>query len=387
MNVYIIGQIKGSYRTQNLIKFLLDNNYSLFFNTLIIGNSLKEGNSISKIFRIILRAIEEILKTIFNIYFIAISDIVVMPAMCNDYQRDLKIASLFGKIIYTDFYISYFDTFVLDRKISDPKSSRAKKFLNWDKNCMVNAHTITFLNNSEAKYYTNLINVDLNSLNYNILPLCVENKFDCKLPFFKENNSASVFNICWWGNYLPLHGLDKIIRSADELTKMNPNFLFHFYLFGTSDELAKPYKELINDLQLASKITIDNSKTFNNGKLEIFLKSNCDLVLGNFGDSNKAKNVLVNKLLDGVAMKAPVLTGESVAPTEFFNDGTILYTQNDPTKIAASILKISKMSAGEISDRVQKGFDVYAQNFSEMSFDTRIKKIFDKLSAKKKEYI
>ena len=97
MNIYILGQVKGIFRTQNLIKFLLDNESNIFYNTLIAGNSLKKGNLLYNFLRVLLRTFEEILKIIFNIYFIAISDIVVMSAMYNDYQRDLKIASLFSK--------------------------------------------------------------------------------------------------------------------------------------------------------------------------------------------------------------------------------------------------------------------------------------------------
>lgn len=56
-----------------------------------------------------------------------------------------------------------------------------------------------------------------------------------------------------------------------------------------------------------------------------------------FSTDEKAKNVLGNKLLDGVSMKALVLTGESKAAKEFSTSKNIFYTSHEPFYIAEKI--------------------------------------------------
>ncbi len=101
------------------------------------------------------------------------------------------------------------------------------------------------------------------------------------------------------------------------------------------------------------------------------------MVLGNFGDSDKAKNVIVNKLIDGVAMKAPVLTGESIAPKEYFDEDTIFYSSNSSEKIAEMIQFISSQTSNQMDFRVNKAYQIYESNFSVAAYYKRLSKIFD----------
>ena len=173
-----------------------------------------------------------------------------------------------------------------------------------------------------------------------------------------------------------MHGLEKIIEACKEL-KEREEIDFHCYLFGTDDKKSLKYVKMIKDFGLSSVITINNDSTFQNGKLSEFLKDNCDLVLGNFGDSNKAKSVLVNKLIDGVAMKIPVLTGESIAPKEFFSKKNIFYCENEPSKVADKMYLISQKSEVEISSMVESSYMIYKKVFSIEAYRNKIKDLFN----------
>lgn len=370
-NIYIIGRCKGNYRTQNLIKFLLDQHYSVCFNSLE-GSWSKSSPGYNKALVKVLNKTQNLVSNLFKTYFIAKADLVILPAQCNEYQRELSIAKRFKKKIITDYYISFYDSRVLDRKTYKPDSSKAREMLEFDRNCISKSDLVLFLNSTEARRYLDLVHLEFDKEKHKIVPLVVEEKADCKLPYYRQESKEShVLIICWWGAYIPLHGLEKILEAA-QILKEAGNLDFHFYLFGSDQKKSLPYREMVEGLNISDRVSIENSYTFSNGKLGPFLEENCDLVLGNFGDSEKAKNVLVNKLIDGVAMGAPVLTGESVAPHEFFSEQEIFYSKNAPDQIADKILEISRETPAEIQQRVTRAKAIYRNNFSVEAFEKKI---------------
>lgn len=75
-----------------------------------------------------------------------------------------------------------------------------------------------------------------------------------------------------------------------------------------------------------------------NGKLAPFLSKNCALAIGNFGSSEKARTVLVNKLVDALSLGIPCLSMRTLATTELFqNDEGLLFADPDPADIARQI--------------------------------------------------
>ena len=372
-NIYIAGQSKGSYRTQNLIKFLLDNEYNIYYNSIHL-KIFSESKGLNSILRKIVRFIDEIFKRLTICYNIIACDVLIIPAMCNHIQFELIIARIFRKKIITDFYLSIYDTIVLDKTIVKKKSRKAKYYYNIDLNLLKKSNYIFFLNQTEADYYLSLFNISFNPFKHIILPLCIEESIKCKLKYFQNKNK--VFNICWWGNYLPLHGLDVIIESISFLRKKS-DLNVKLYIFGNENQKKiLEYTNLINSLDLQGYVIIKSGFSFKNGKLSNFLKENCDLVMGNFGDSSKAKNVLANKVLDGIGMKSPVLNGESIAPKRYFSEKHIFYSINDPNQISNKILEISKLSEKEINYRVRSSYEIFLKSFSTSAYYSNLNKFF-----------
>lgn len=373
-NIYITGYVKGSYRTQYLIKYFSDNNYNFFYNSQRLF--YKDSKGVKRIILLILRIFDLIFDRLIRIYQIMISDLVVVPAMCNEFKVDFIISKLFKKKILSDFYISFYDTFVLDRKQYEIGSRSANRLLKFDKNIIDKSSKVLFLNNTEANRYLKLTNSLFDIKKHSIVPLVIEEHTKCNLDYFY--NKRDILNICWWGSYIPLHGLEKIIDACNCLKKKNKTD-FHFYLFGTSSTEAVAYINQINSLDLYDVITIDNSATFSNGKLVQFLEKNCDLVLGNFGDSEKSKNVIVNKIIDGVAMKAPILTRESKASYEFFDNNILFYCNNTPEEISNKIIEISHLSQEDINPRLEAAYKIFSENFSTKAYNKKLDKILNEL--------
>ncbi len=107
-NVYIIGRAVGIGRTQNLIKYLLDqrdHGIDVYYNSLKPNLHLRES-MISGILNKFFIIIHVLIKRLFSLYNLAISDIVIVPAMGNANQFELKYARILKKVVITDFFIS-----------------------------------------------------------------------------------------------------------------------------------------------------------------------------------------------------------------------------------------------------------------------------------------
>lgn len=325
-NVVVYGTAIGSYRTQNLIKALLETKE---INTFFF-NYEQFWRKTSPFFTAYLFLTE----------FLVVwkSDTVIFPAMRHQFTFRYKLAKFLGKQIITDFYVSFYDSQVIDAKAIDSKSKEAQKHFQRDFKAISFSDCVIFLNEAEAIYYSSLVNVNLSDIRYKIVPLCVDNRDLAHNKY--ASGVKNKLTICWWGTYIALHGLEKILEAAKMLAVQGVDF--EMFLFGESEQKAIPYKNKIKELSIEQFVTIDNTKSFNNGQLEPFLIQNCDLALGIFGDSSKAKTVFTNKIADAFAMGLPVLGMHSKAMDDLLSRerSEIIVCDNQPSDIAKAITEV-----------------------------------------------
>lgn len=367
---YLSGEITGNYRSQNIIKFLADSDIPFF----LLSPRMNMTNIIPKKLGGLLKYIALILTIPIRVLLIINSThLLVLPMNWSAIvYLEIIVAKFFRKKIIVDFYISIYDTLIDARRISSEKSFSAKLHLNKDRFLLKLADKIIFLNKSESIYYQNRIKYELNGNKIFIIPLVIDYKKEIFSKLTNTNTSTnSEFNICWWGTYIPLHGLENIIESFAFLT----NKEIKLYIFGNSDEKSKPYLNLINKLGLENNIIINNEYSFANGKLAPFLIEKCDLALGNFGQSEKAKTVLVNKLVDSLALGLPCLTIATKATEELLKEGDgIIYSSSTPLEISKKIQELS-IKRSYLKTVGKNGFEVYLKKFSPDVFKMELNKI------------
>lgn len=372
INVLVCGVPHGSYRNQNFFKFLAthyekvstsytDRRYKINFTC---------SSMFCKITRKILKLFIDIL--IFPMYLIRVvqSDVVYVLAMNHtNCFMTILLGKLFRKKVIIDYYISMYDSLVLDSK-SVTNIWSVKKLFYKEQLIMKLADELIFLNYAEQKYYCELLKVE--NIKFKIIPLCID-------PHIYRESALSLNEkqkpiICWWGTYIPLHGLFNIIEAVELLKE--EGFEGKFYFFGNSKAAAQQYQERIIEKRLENEITIINDYTFNNGKLEHFLYENCDLALGSFGESAKAKTVLINKVLDAISMKIPVLTMKTKASEEFFSfeDDIFVTKTESPNEIAEQILRIFD-NYEKVQDNVERSYQIYLDNFSPKVYMKKLEEV------------
>jgi glycosyltransferase involved in cell wall biosynthesis len=245
-----------------------------------------------------------------------------------------------------DAFLSLYDSLVFDRKTVKKHSFKAKILYNVDKySCKL----------------SNIVLLDTNRhIEYFISQFCLpKEKFqrvligaDDTVFFPQENNKpANQFTVLHFGKYIPLHGMEYIIRAAKELEDAN----VFFRLIGSGDEYKKTSR-------LARKLKIKNVqfiKFLPQYELREYIHS-ASICLGVFGDTEKAKRVVPNKIYEAMAMKKPVITGDSSAAREILKHkvNCFLCEMENPQAIAGAILHLK--NDAKLRERIaEEGYKTY----------------------------
>lgn len=278
------------------------------------------------------------LRLSFTIFAYLVSDIVVIQPMSHTspYSRLVyRLNRLFRKQILVDIYISNFETLIIDRKRFAPDSERSKQLKSRDRAAVLAGAPSVFLTSAEKSYYSEILGLDAFSLRTTILPLVTPERPMATRPFLSGKSSQPT--IAWWGRQgNPLHGFENIAAACKLL--LTEGFQGSFAFFASGGKDWAEYHAKFSHLADHPQVLFSKDYNFNNGKLTEFLVEKTDLALGTFGDTRKARTVLVNKVLDASAFGLPCLTQFSEGMAEFFEDGkTIRIADIDPEKIAEAI--------------------------------------------------
>ncbi|MEK7091932.1 MAG: glycosyltransferase, partial [Patescibacteria group bacterium] len=158
---------------------------------------------------------------------------------------------------------------------------------------------------------------------------------------------SNIFLVHFHGTFIPLQGIATIIATAKLL---EGEAEIKFRIIGSGQESAK-IEALVAELKptnieflprMSFTDLVDKIKT-------------ADLVLGIFGQTDKATRVIPNKVFEALALGKPVLTADSPAARELLTDQeNVLFSKaGDSADLAAKILWLKenpvvrgKLSAG-----------------------------------------
>lgn len=366
MKIYIAGGIYGSYRTGSALKCIIDAaKHSIYVND--FHGSIKKEH-IKGFFCKIFTAISSILN-----FFTC--DVIYLTIMSHDLSI-IKWAKIFHKPIITEFYLSFYDTNVRDRKNINEGSEKAELLKKQDIYALENSSEIILLAEADKQYYSDLLGVNFDKINYSIIPLVSNKKKEAKINYFHQKKSY--MQLCWTGTYIPLQGLEKVI-SAMKILKEKSEIPIKLFIWGRDSKAAQKYIDMIAELGVSDCVTVHN-EWGNLDKWENFIAENCDVSLGIFGDTDKAKYVMANKVVDGIAFKTPVITAYSTGVYDFCNGkDDIFIVDNTPECIAEKIMEISKMTFEDIEPRIDNAYRIYEENFSPQAFSRKFLCLLDEV--------
>ena len=331
--VLVYGNVFRDYRSQVLVKLLLDAGYHVSLTC--PDYYLTQPRSLVNFFYLG----ELWLKALF-------ADVIYLSPMNTRFIKSaIWAAKAFRKKLVVEMYISIYDTFVGDGKLLKGKqvaadSRQAKSMLHKDVLALTQSDFIIHTADRELDYWEKLLDTKIDRNKVAIAPNCNVSRLVHRRKFKQDG----YLRICWWGTFIPLHGLDNILQAMKILRAKQVKFTCS--LFGVDNDLFAKYAEKIRLEQLEDCVYLRKDLRFSDNSLPEYSIDSCDLALGIFGNTDKAYNTVPNKLIEALSMGIPTITMNSPALKEFFAPQTDLWTcEPTPEAIAKSILTIANGAA------------------------------------------
>jgi len=242
------------------------------------------------------------------------------------------LAFLRKKPLFFNAFISLYDTVVSDRKLIAQNHPLAGICRFLDRQSCRFAGKVLLDTESHIEYFNDTFKIPKNK--------CARVFVGAEEEVFspsgedKKAFGRDCFSVLFYGQYVPLQGAVFIVYAA-KLIEHHAEIRFTFIGRGQEYESVRqkaenfhlrniewiewvPYRSLAAHIQRA------------------------DICLGIFGDTGKAKRVIPNKAFQVIAMKRPLITGDSPAARELFTDkeNALLCPMADPKALSEAILTL-----------------------------------------------
>jgi glycosyltransferase involved in cell wall biosynthesis len=306
----------------------------------------------------------------FRYFFTAEHDIIIIPYLgIFDVFLIALPARLMNKKICYDAYLSIYALLVEDRKYLKPGNPLARIVWRMEKSACNIADCVLLDTQAHINYYTALYKTSKAKFRRSFIGADTE-------LFSRKNNITDnkiKFDVLFWGLFIPLQGVDIIIRAAKILEKTDD---IQFTIIGK----GQTYDENM-DLAKSLKISNISWEGFVRPQHLMDYIQNCDVGLGIFGATEKAQLVIPNKAYEIIACNKPLITADTPAIRELFSHGqnAFLVPAGNPQKLAEAILTLKEDSL--LRNRIaEAGYRTFEENATpERIGKTFLKEISDKL--------
>lgn len=245
-----------------------------------------------------------------------------------------KLLTIFSRRpLVFDALLSLTETVVEDRGLIQPGSLLARLVYLVDKYACRLADLVLLDTQAHVQHFQRDLDVRLDKLRW--VPVGADEVY-CREPL--PLGESDPFRVVYFGQYIPLHGVNYIVEAAKLLEK-GPDIRFELVGDGQTYSQASSLAE-----RLRVKNLIFHRTWLPPEDLIAEHIAPADVCLGAFGDSPKARRVVPIKVFVALAMGKPVITGDSPAAREVLNHGTdaILCEMADPQALAQAILLLKR---------------------------------------------
>jgi len=256
------------------------------------------------------------------------------------------------KRIIFDAFTSHFGGYVLDRGKHKPNSLMAKWYKWIDRKSVLLSDVALLDTDAHIDFFVREFGLPKKKF----IRVFVGTDSDVFYPRNIQKNTDA-FLVHFHGNYIPLQGVEYIVRAAKLLE--NENIVFN--LIGKGQTYNKV-------LDIAKKLNVENINFIDRvsyEKLSDFINE-ADVCLGIFGKTVKTNLVIPNKVFEAVACNKPVITAQTSAAKELFQDrqNVLFCNQADENDLAKKIMELK--NDHELRTRIAAGgFNVFSECLTE----------------------
>lgn len=262
------------------------------------------------------------------------------------------------KLVF-DAFISTYDSNIFDRKKHSPHSLMALKYwvIDW-LSCSL-ADLVLMDADAHAEYISKTFHIPRKKVK-GLFVGCTNDVMyprpQHKTHSINSGQAKPDFLVHFHGTYIPVQGIPYIIRAAKLLEGKG----VQFNIVGK----LETYKE---STDLASQLNIKNINFYNYMPYDKLAEqmAMADVCLGMFGMTDKAMRTGAFKVVEGMAMKKPVITAETPAMREFLIDRKdVLFCKSaDSQDLADKIMEL-KNNTNLRNTIAENGYQLYLRRFT-----------------------
>ena len=297
------------------------------------------------------------------------------------------------KPVLFDAFISNYDSLVCDRAVVAKNSPKAKLLWLGDKYSCIFADRVIVDTEEHRDYFVKEFGLDARK--FRSIPVSADEGIfhpmtgagnqilrpegrsmtykpaRCSIHLRPEGRSIlpvcnnPTFNVTFIGSFIPLQGVEYIIKAAKLLGGED----IEFNIIGT----GQTFREM---KALSAKLNTRNVKFLGWKSYDELpsVMAKADICLGIFGITEKAKRVIPNKAYETIAMRKPLITGDTAAIRRFFHDGEncILCEIGNEKAIAEAILRLKKDPA--LREKIaSNGYRLFKERFAAEAIGREVK--------------
>ena len=300
-------------------------------------------------------------------------DIIIVPYPGHfDVPAAFLLSRIIGKPVVFDFFVSFYDIFVNDRGLIAKKLIISKILFAVERLIYKLTDVILIDTIQHQIFLSSLFNIPADK--FKILSIGA----DDDIYHYGTPANDDKFNVVFYGQQSPLHGVQYIIQAA-KLCEHDPGIQFFLIGDGQSYDF---------NVALAKKLKLKNvffSKlTESTGALE-FLRTG-DVMLGVFQNNPKGLRSIPNKVFQGIAMGDVVLTSHSAAVASEFTHKENIYLcePENPQAIADAIFELR--GNREFREKIaQNGYELYLKKFTPEAIGKKLVAICNDIILKRHE--
>lgn len=267
-------------------------------------------------------------------------------------QEVMFLAKLlfFPKPIVFDVFTSHYMGYVFDRKYFSKNSWRAKYYKFLDRWSCKLADLVILDTQAHIDYFVKEFNLPTKKFRRIWLGA------NTRLHQPRKRANGGMFSVLFWGSFIPLQGVEHIVRAAKILEK--EPVVFNLIGYGQTYEKNK---------KLAQDLGIKNINFLGRVSDEALIEHirETDACLGTFSDSLKADITIQNKIFESLASQKPIITEESSAIRELLKDGqgAVFCKKADPNDLADKILML-KNNPTLRNKLAQDGYELFLEKLT-----------------------
>jgi len=253
-------------------------------------------------------------------------------------QLDIFLAKVLNrrrnKPLVLDAFISLYDTIVKDRGLTKPGTVKANLLWWLDKKACSLADLVLLDTKAHIDYFVQEFGLPKSRFARVFVggdEVVTRSGPDNGEPERLEG-SEKKFNVLYFGTYIPLHGIEYIVKAA-KIVAVDRDI--RFTLVGTG-QLLKTTQRLAADLGCKNIEFV--GRWSSSAELAAYIRQ-ADVCLGVFGTTRKASRVIPCKIYDCMAFGKPIITADTPAAQELLsnNETALLVDRGSPEAIAEAL--------------------------------------------------